>query len=47
MRINVSFKDSEKELIEFLNKKAEIIGVSAYIKQLIYEKMLKEKKANK
>lgn len=48
-KINLSFKDSkeEKELLEWINKKSTIIGKSNYIKQILYEKMLSEKAAEK
>lgn len=45
MKVNISFKETEedKELYEYLKKKSKIIGQSSYIKQLLYEQMLKEK----
>lgn len=44
MRIEVTFKnnDKEKELYEFLKSKGDIIGKSAYIKQLLLEQFNKE-----
>lgn len=44
-KVNISFKDTEeeKELLNYLEKKGRIIGKSAYIKQLLYEQMLKER----
>lgn len=44
MKVNISFKENgeDKELLDFLEKKSKIIGKSAYIKQLLYEQMLKE-----
>ena len=44
MRVEITFKnnDKEKELYEFLKFKGEIIGKSAYIKQLILEQLQKE-----
>ncbi|MDS0526080.1 hypothetical protein NNC19_10345 [Clostridium sp. SHJSY1] len=49
MKISVSFKETEeeKELLEYLKKKGKIIGISSYIKQIVYEEMLKEKAAKK
>jgi hypothetical protein len=46
MRITVTFKDNEKEqeLYEFIKEESEILGVSAYIKQVLYEKMLEKKR---
>ncbi|MGL5191643.1 MAG: hypothetical protein ACRC7S_18535 [Cetobacterium sp.] len=45
-RINLSFKNTQQEieLYEFVNKEGEIIGVSSYIKQLIYRDILDKKK---
>ena len=44
MRVEITFKnnDKEKELYEFLRTKGEIIGKSAYIKQLLLEQLEKE-----
>ena len=44
MRVEVTFKnnDKEKELYEFLESKGEIVGKSAYIKQLLLEQLKKE-----
>ena len=44
VRVEITFKnnDKEKELYEFLKSKGEIIGKSAYIKQLILEQLQKE-----
>lgn len=44
MRVEVTFKNTnkEKELFEFLKTKGEIVGKSAYIKQLLAEKLKKE-----
>lgn len=44
MRVEITFKnnDKEKELYKFLKSKGEIIGKSAYIKQLILEQLQKE-----
>lgn len=41
--IPVSFKANELEqkILEYLKKRAQLIGVSSYIKQLIYEDMIK------
>lgn len=46
-RILISFKENETdlELYNFLKEQSKVIGASAYIKQILYEKMLKEKKA--
>ncbi|WP_294405255.1 hypothetical protein [uncultured Clostridium sp.] len=43
-KVNISFKDTpeDKELLEYLKKKSKIIGQSSYIKQLLYEQLLKE-----
>lgn len=48
-RILISFKENETEhkLHEFLKEQSKIIGASAYIKQILYEKMLNEEKALK
>jgi hypothetical protein len=45
----LSFKDTEKEkeLLEWINTKSEIIGKSNFIKQILYEKMLQEKATEK
>jgi hypothetical protein len=44
-KILISFKKSEddQELYEYLKGKSKIIGASAYLKQLLYEQMQKEK----
>ena len=44
MRVEVTFKnnDKEKELYEFLKSKGEIVGKSAYVKQLLLEQLKKE-----
>lgn len=46
-KIGISFKDSEEEqeLLKWLKEKSIILGASSYIKQLLYEQMLKEKKS--
>jgi hypothetical protein len=46
-KIGISFKETkdEMELLEWLKEKSKILGPSIYIKQLLYEKMLEEKKA--
>lgn len=46
-RILISFKENETELelYNFLREQSKIIGASAYIKQILYEKMLNDKKA--
>jgi hypothetical protein len=45
-KIILSFKSNEleKEILEYLEEQSKLVGVSAYLKQLIYEKMLKDKK---
>nr|DAH85447.1 MAG TPA: hypothetical protein [Caudoviricetes sp.] len=45
MKVAISFKDTEddKKLLEYLERKGKIIGKSSYIKQLLYEQMLKDK----
>jgi hypothetical protein len=42
-RINISFKDSDldQKLLEYLKTQSKLIGPSAYIKQLLYNDMLK------
>ncbi|WP_194190352.1 hypothetical protein [Clostridium chrysemydis] len=44
-KINLSFKDTEeeKELLKWIETKSKIIGKSNYIKQVLYQEMLKEK----
>ena len=44
VRVEVTFKNNnkEKELYEFLKSKGEIVGKSAYIKQLLLEQLEKE-----
>ncbi|MFR1908634.1 MAG: hypothetical protein ACLS28_24160 [Clostridium neonatale] len=44
MKVAISFKGTEddKKLLEYLEKKGKIIGKSSYIKQLLYEQMLKD-----
>lgn len=44
-KINLSFKDTdeEKELIKWIEENAKILGKSNFIKQVLYEKMLKDK----
>ena len=44
-RIIISFRDNEtdKKLLEYLKIKGEVIGKSSYVKQLLYEDMLKNK----
>ena len=46
LKIPISFKNTpdEKKLLDFLESKSKIIGKSAYIKQLLYEQMMREKK---
>lgn len=46
-KIGISFKDSkeEQELLKWLREKSIILGPSSYIKQMLYEKMLDEKKS--
>lgn len=43
-RINISFKENEldQKLLEFLKQKSKLIGPSAYLKQLLYEDMMKK-----
>lgn len=43
-RINISFKESEldQELLEYLKEQSKLIGPSAYMKQLLYEDMLRK-----
>ena len=44
MRVEVTFKnnDKEKKKKKFLKSKGEIVGKSAYIKQLLLEQLKKE-----
>ena len=44
-RIIISFRDNgtDKKLLEYLKVKGEVIGKSSYVKQLLYEDMLKNK----
>lgn len=48
-KIPVSFKDVEKEieLYNWINKQSEIIGKSHFIKQVLYEKMIKDEATKK
>lgn len=48
-RINISFKDTDidKEILKFLREESKLLGVSTYIKQLIYKEMLRENNPNK
>ena len=43
MKINISFKENEleKTIYDHLEKQSKLLGKSAYIKQLIYEDLLK------
>lgn len=43
-RITLSFRDTEtdKKLLEHLEKYSEVIGTSSYIKQLLHEDYLKK-----
>lgn len=45
-RITITFKDNEKEqeLYDFIKEESEILGVSSYVKQVLYEKMLEKKR---
>ncbi len=49
IKVGISFKETgdDVEVLEYLREKAKIIGTSAYIKQLIYEKMLEDRKREK
>lgn len=49
VKIPLSFKDTEKEkeLYSWIKERSEIIGQSNFIKQILYEKMLKDKAAEK
>lgn len=46
-KVGISFKDTEEEqeLLRWLKEKSKILGPSSYIKQLLYERMLEEKKS--
>lgn len=48
-KVTISFKDTpeERELYEFLKEQAKIIGISSYVKQIVYEKKIKNDKAIK
>lgn len=48
-KVGISFKDNELEtkLYEFLKEKAQLLGESTYIKQLLLEKMQDEETARK
>lgn len=48
-KVSVSFKDTEleKEIYEYLEEKAKLIGNSNYIKQLIYSEMLRDRATEK
>lgn len=43
-KVGISFKDNdlEQEIYNFLKEKSKLLGESAYIKQLLLEKMQKE-----
>lgn len=47
MRIELTFKKDEKELYDFVNRKAKYITKSGYIKQLLTIEMEKEQKEEK
>lgn len=44
-KINLSFKDTqeERELLKWVEEKSKILGKSNFIKQVLYERMLKDK----
>lgn len=46
-KIGISFKDTEEEqeLLQWLREKSKILGASSFIKQLLYEQMLRDKKS--
>ncbi|WP_156132858.1 hypothetical protein [Clostridium culturomicium] len=48
-KVGISFKDNELEtkLYEFLKEKAQLLGESTYIKQLLLEKMQDEETTRK
>lgn len=48
-KIGISFKDNELEnrIYEFLREKSKLLGESAYVKQLILEKMQQEEATKK
>ena len=48
-KVGISFKDNELEttIYNFLKEKAKLLGESAYIKQLLLEKMQSEKATEK
>ncbi|MDB2100797.1 MULTISPECIES: hypothetical protein [Clostridium] len=48
-KIGISFKDNELEtkIYNFLKEKSQLLGESAYIKQLILEKMQSEETTKK
>lgn len=43
-KINLSFKDTEEErkLLKWIEENAKILGKSNFIKQVLYERMLKD-----
>lgn len=47
MRVEVTFKQNEKEMYGFLKEKSKYISTSGYIKQLIAKEMNKENKDKK
>lgn len=47
MRIELTFKKDEKELYDFVNRKARYITKSGYIKQLLAKELEKEKEDKK
>lgn len=49
VKIQLSFKESEKEkeLYNWIKGQSEIIGQSNFIKQIIYERMIKDKATEK
>ena len=48
-KITVSFRENqtEKELLEWIQKKSAVIGVANFIKQTLYDIKLEEEKGNK
>lgn len=49
VKIPLSFKDTdtEKELYEWLEQQSKILGRSNFIKQILYQEMLKDKATKK
>ena len=42
LRLTINFREKDRELYEYVMKKSEIVGASAFIKTLIAESKAKE-----